>query len=146
MVTSQFIARPYSASLYHTTPSPLITPPALPYPAADITNYHPLDAFITPCDLSCNYVLKPPQCLAYAGGHHPRLRPKKGTACTNSLKNTFNTFGIQPSLPSIFAKWAQISRAFRRLPTTDGYLLSYAVMILPKYLKDVTVLIGLLKF
>ena len=54
--------------------------------------------WLTPHDFSRDLVLKPPQVLVYAGGHHPRPCPKKQNLLYQCLKRKKNTLGLSPPL------------------------------------------------
>ena len=64
--------------------------------------------------------------------------PKNSTACPTTLENIPDTLGFTPSLPKIIARRVQLLLAFHRFSKTYGQSASKAVMILPKYLKDMT--------
>ena len=70
--------------------------------------------------------------------------PKSSTACTTSLKNTAKTLGLAPSRHRILASWAQLFYAFFRLTATADQFSSAAIKTCPRYLKEVTILSGLL--
>ena len=72
------------------------------------------------------------------------FKPKISTDCTTTLKNTPKTLGLAPSCPRILVSWAKISHAFFRLPTNAGQFSSATVKTRHRYLKEITVLSGLL--
>ena len=65
------------------------------------------------------------------------------TACTTALKNIPETLGMSPSHPRIIYRRTQIFRDFMMFPATDGQSSSSAIKTRPRYLKGVTVSIGL---
>ena len=98
-----------------------------------------LPIMLPPSDPSGYPVLEPPQVPSHAGGHHPHLRSEENYCRTTAFKNTPNTLGLAPSLPSLLIRRAQLFRALQRLTTTAGQSSSDAIVTRPKYLKDVTV-------
>ena len=83
----------------------------------------------------------------------PRDRPMQGvithvsntnrsTAYTTALKNILGNLGMAPLLPIVLVIRYQLFRAFGIFPTNSVQLLSDSFVTRPKYLKDVTVLIG----
>ena len=69
--------------------------------------------------------------------------PNSSTAFTTALKNKPDTLGLAPSLPRIHSSRPHLFFAFQMFPTTDGQSSSTAVNTRYRYLKEVTILIGL---
>ena len=137
------IARPYFASSAHNLPSLQNPFPASPYTDDVSTTYRPISTL----DVSPWYVsqtcVRNPQGLARAGGITHVSAPNSRTAWTTSLKNIPDTLGLYPSIPSIIGRQAQLFWDFYRFPTTSNQSSSKDIKTQPKYLKDVTISIGL---